>query len=80
MPTGKLVITASGDLAAATLNGQVRGPAGSLVNGALAVAQATVSKIPSVSVRETTAGSALFPQSLGQFDEGAGRSSCCSCS
>lgn len=45
--------------------------AASSFNGALAVAKGVSSKIPSVSVRETTAGTALFPQSLGQFDEGA---------
>jgi ABC-2 type transport system permease protein len=37
----------------------------------LAEAARISSAVPPVSVTETTAGSALFPQTLGQFDEGA---------
>jgi ABC-2 type transport system permease protein len=40
-------------------------------NSALAAAKRAAHTIPSVSVRETTAGTALFPHSLGPFDEGA---------
>ncbi len=37
----------------------------------LAEADRIVPSVPAVTVRETTAGTALFPTSLGQFDEGA---------
>src|SRR6516225_1111752 len=38
---------------------------------ALARAEQVAPRVPAVSVTETTAGRALFPSSLGQFDEGA---------
>jgi len=38
---------------------------------ALARAEQVSPRVPAVSVTETTAGTALFPSSLGQFDEGA---------